>query len=109
MSEKINYIQIKTMIEVVYKGHQEEYPKNDKTLESAKKIYKKIKDFERIGEDGEVDYKQELNMAISDLFWIFDIEASELNTLTKNNIYMLHQSKLVNAIYMMNNNLERLK
>lgn len=102
-TKQINYIEIDNIINVVYKNCWDEYPKNDKSLDAALKIFKKIKDFERNGENDEVDYDVELRCAKNDLHSIFDISMEEINKLTKNNLYMEHQSKLVNAIYMMLN------
>lgn len=103
-TEQINYIQIDNMIDVVYKDCREEYPKNDKSLEAAKKIYKKIKDFERTGENNEIDYKMELSLAKDDLRYIFDMPIEEINKMSKNNLYLTHQSKWVNTVYIMLNN-----
>lgn len=104
MSEQTNYIYIDTMINVVYKNCWDEYPKNDKSLNAALKIYKKIKDFERnAGKNDEADYDMELRYAKEDLFLVFGMSMVKINKLSKNNLYMLHQSKLVNAIYKMLN------
>lgn len=102
-TEQTNYIEIDNMINVVYKNCWDEYPKNDKSLDAALKIFKKIKDFERIGENDEADYDMELRYAKNDLHFVFDMSMEEINKLTKNNLYMMHQSKMVNAIYMMLN------
>lgn len=102
-TEQTNYIQIDTMINVVYKNCWDEYPKNDKSLDAALKIFKKIKDFERNSKNGEVNYEMELRYAKDDLHFVFDMSMEEINKLTKNNLYMMHQAKLVNAIYIMLN------
>lgn len=102
-TEQVNYIEIDNMINVVYKNCWDEYPKNDKSLDAALKIFKKIKDFERIGEKYGVDNNMELRYAKDDLHFVFDMSMGEINKLTKNNLYMMHQSKMVNAIYMMLN------
>ena len=63
----------------------------DKSLESAKKIFKKIKEFDR-----KVDNNIELKHAKDDLENIFEVNTKGM---TKNKIFLEHQSKMVNSIY----------
>ena len=63
----------------------------DKSLESAKKIFKKIKEF-----DKKVDNNIELKHAKDDLENIFEVNTKGM---TKNKIFLEHQSKMVNSIY----------
>lgn len=63
----------------------------DKSLESAKKIFKKIKEFDR-----KVDNITELKYAKDDLENIFEVNTKGM---TKNKIFLEHQSKMINSIY----------
>lgn len=63
----------------------------DKSLESAKKIFKKIKEFDR-----KVDNIIELKHAKDDLENIFEVNTKGM---TKNKIFLEHQSKMINSIY----------
>ena len=63
----------------------------DKSLESAKKIFKKIKEFDR-----KIDNNTELKHAKDDLENIFEVNTKGM---TKNKIFLEHQSKMVNSIY----------
>lgn len=63
----------------------------DKSLESAKKIFKKIKEF-----DKKVDNNIELKHAKDDLENIFEVNTKGM---TKNKIFLEHQSKMINSIY----------
>lgn len=63
----------------------------DKSLESAKKIFKKIKEFDR-----KIDNSTELKHAKDDLENIFEVNTKGM---TKNKIFLEHQSKMVNSIY----------
>lgn len=63
----------------------------DKSLESAKKIFKKIKESDR-----KVDNKEELKHAKDDLENIFEVNTKGM---TKNKIFLEHQSKMINSIY----------
>lgn len=67
----------------------------DKTpsIKNALELFKKIKEVEK-------STGKELEEAKYDLTEIFCVKAEELKRLTKNNIYMLHQSMMVNQIYM---------
>lgn len=105
MRTDINYKELKKKIQWAYDSFEEKCPQ-DNSLDTALKIFKVIKAFERFNGDDEVDYKRELMEAKMDLKLIFDIPVAELNKMTKNNIYMLHQSQMVNAIFMMLNNEE---
>ena len=71
------------------------------SIENAMDLFKKIKKHEQYNPDGERDYKQELEDAKTDLVLLFGVKSSELAGLTKNKIYMLHQSMMVNTIYAM--------
>lgn len=63
----------------------------DKSLESAKKIFKKIKEFDR-----KIDNSTELKHAKDDLENIFEVNTKGM---TKNKIFLEHQSKMINSIY----------
>lgn len=80
-----------------YKGNLEEYSKiaNEKTIDSAIKVFKKIKNYETFNND-RIDRLYELNNAKKDLKEIFDIDTK---CMTKNQIFLKHQSCLINAIY----------
>lgn len=78
----------------------------DKSIDNALKIYRTIKEYERKlyhmnGIEEAPKYEKELNEAKSDLVDIFGFDISEIKKMTKNNIYLNHQSKLVNSIYIM--------
>ena len=62
----------------------------DKSLESAKKIFKKIKESDR-----KVDNNIELKHAKDDLENIFEVNTKGM---TKNKIFLEHQSKMINSI-----------
>ena len=78
---------------VAYGGYLNLYSQDakDKSLESAKKIFKKIKEF-----DKKVDNNIELQHAKDDLENIFEIDTKGM---TKNKIFLEHQSKMINSIY----------
>lgn len=78
---------------VAYDGDLNLYSQDakDKSLESAKKIFKKIKEF-----DKKVDNNIELQHAKDDLENIFEINTKGM---TKNKIFLEHQSKMINSIY----------
>lgn len=69
----------------------EDYDKTP-TIQNALNLYKEIK---------KVEKQNELNEAKCDLEMIFGVKKEELRKLTKNQLYMLHQSNMVNAIYFM--------
>ena len=71
----------------------------EKSIDSALKIYKEIKKSYRINEKGEVDYAHEFTETKSDLLLIFDIDYRQIKDSSKNNLYLLHQSLMVNSIY----------
>lgn len=62
------------------------------TIENSLELFKEIKKVEKTTD--------ELKEAKYDLETIFCVPATELKKLTKNRIYMLHQSMMVNQIYM---------
>lgn len=64
---------------------------SNKSLESAKKIYSKIKEYEKRN-----GVKAELQEAKDDLLNIFGIDVKGM---TKNQIYLKHQSEMINTIY----------
>lgn len=78
---------------VAYGGDLNLYSQDakDKSIESAKKIFKKIKEF-----DKKVDNNIELQHAKDDLENIFEINTKGM---TKNKIFLEHQSKMINSIY----------
>lgn len=71
----------------------------DPTIQSALSIFKMIKKMERPICNDEVDYKKELLNAKEDLENIFDVSKDDLKYLSKNNLYLKHQSMMVNSIY----------
>ena len=93
---------LQSRITFSYKENVKDIPK-EPTIQSALSIFKKIKECERLDDKGEVDYKKELLEAKKDLEFIFNIPIKEINAKTKNNLYMEHQSLMVNAIYIMLN------
>lgn len=80
-----------------YNGNLEEYSKiaNEKTIKSAMAIFKQIKNYEVFSGD-KIDRQKEINMAKKDLKEIFDIDTK---CMSKNQIFLKHQSCLINAIY----------
>lgn len=62
------------------------------TIENSLEIFKNIKKVERT--------TNELEEAKYDLEIVFGLPKAEFKNLTKNKIYMLHQSMMVNQIYM---------
>ena len=60
------------------------------TIANALELFKGIK---------KVEKENELNEAKCDLEMIFGVSKEELKGLSKNQLYMLHQSSMVNAIY----------
>lgn len=68
-------------------------------IANAMELFKQIKKCERTNPDGEKDYRGELLLAQGDLMLIFGVEPRDFRKLTKNQLYMFHQSKMVNAIY----------
>ena len=78
---------------VAYDGNLKLYSQdvNDKSLESAKKIFKKIKEFDR-----RIDNNMEFKHAKDDLENIFDIDTKGM---TKNKVFLEHQSQMINSIY----------
>ena len=99
----IDFRLLKDRISVAYHSCWDKYPKDDKPIDSALKIFKKIKELERYNGGFKVDYQNELREAKLDLVEIFGMTYDELKKIRKNNLYLTHQSKMVNAIYIMNN------
>jgi hypothetical protein len=62
------------------------------TIANALELFKGIK---------KVEKENELNEAKCDLEMIFGVKKEDLKGLSKNQLYMLHQSNMVNAIYFM--------
>lgn len=96
METKVNILKLK--IKVAYCGLDNKIPKTP-TIDTALKIFKKIKELERFNGGLTVDYENELREAKLDLSEIFGMTYEELKVLSKNNLYMKHQSLMVNAIY----------
>lgn len=76
----------------------------DKSIDNSLKIYRTIKEYERKhyhinGIEEAPDYEKELNEAKSDLVDIFGFSISEIKKMTKNNLYLNHQSMWVNTLY----------
>ena len=96
---RTDYNKLKEKLQFVYAGRMDEFPKG-KSIETAIKVYKDVKKYEKTDGDGEVDYNRELLEAKYDLQIIFNIN---FKGLTKNNIYLTHQSMWVNSVYIMLN------
>lgn len=96
---KTDYEKLKEKLQFVYQDKMEEFPKG-KTIETAIQVYKDVKKYEKTNGDGEKDYDRELLEAKYDLQIIFDVN---FKGLTKNNIYLTHQSMWVNSVYIMLN------
>lgn len=93
---KANILKLK--IKVAYCNRDDKIPKTP-TIDTALEIFKEIKKMDRAVMGGGVDYKKELYSAKEDLDLIFQIPEGEIKKMTKNNLYMQHQSLMVNAIY----------
>lgn len=102
-----NYKLLKAKIHLVYSTEKASVLNTeDKSIENALKIYRTIKEYERkychVNDIEEApNYEKELNEAKSDLVDIFGFSIAEIKEMTKNNLYLNHQSKLVNSIYIM--------
>ncbi len=96
---RTDYNKLKEKLQFVYNGKMDKLPKG-KSIETAIEIFKQVKKYEKTDEDGKIDYKKELLEAKYDLQRIFD---TNFKNLTKNNIYLTHQSAWVNSIYIMLN------
>lgn len=96
---RTDYNKLKEKLQFVYDGRMDEFPEG-KSIETAIKIFKDIKKYEKIDSAGKVDYKRELLEAKYDLQIIFD---TNFIGLSKNNIYLTHQSMWVNSLYIMLN------
>ena len=96
METKVNILKLK--IKIAYCERDNKIPKTP-TIDTALKIFREIKKMDRAVIGGEVDYKKELFSAKEDLELIFQIPKEEIQQMTKNNLYMKHQSLMVNAIY----------
>lgn len=97
---RTDYKKLNDKITLAYKGCGDKYPE-EVTIDAALKIFKKIKYLERFNGGFTVDYQNELREAKLDLVEIFGMTYEELRLLSKNNLYLTHQSKMVNAIYML--------
>lgn len=97
---RTDYNNLKEKLQFVYNGKMEKMPKG-KSIETAIEIFKDVKEYEKLDGDGNKDYERELIEAKYDLRIIFNIN---FKNLTKNNIYLAHQSAWVNSIYIMLNN-----
>lgn len=86
---------LKQKLQWVYQGKMDEFPVKP-TIENAIKVYKEVKKYERTNGDSEVDYKNELMEAKYDLQIIFN---TNFIGLSKNNLYLAHQSLWVNSVY----------
>jgi len=96
---RTDYNKLKEKLQFVYNGKMEKMPKG-KSIETAIKIFKDIKKYEKTDGDGKIDYKRELLEAKYDLQIIFNVNFIGLS---KNNIYLTHQSMWVNSLYIMLN------
>ena len=101
-----NYKLLKEKINFVYVLKNENLPKKDRFLDTALEIFNTIKDYERkhyhnINIKESPDYAKELNEAISDLVNIFGLDIKEVKKMTKNSIYLKHQSLWVNSTYIL--------
>lgn len=95
----IDYDLLEGKIRLAYEKKGEQVPEG-KSLEVALKIFKAIKEMDRMGENGEVSYKKELMAAKMDLSMIFGVSNEEINSMSKNRLYMDYQARMVNAIFM---------
>lgn len=87
------YNQYKKKLEtIIEKANGKDYDKTP-TIKNALELFKGIKKMEK-------NTNKELEEAKKDLIEIFLVNPEDLKRLTKNNIYMLHQSMMVNQIYM---------
>lgn len=96
---RTDYNKLKQQLYFVYNGEMDKMPKG-KSIETAIKIYQDVKKYEKLNENGEIDYAKELQEAKYDLQIIFGIN---FKNITKNNIYLTHQSMWVNSLYKMLN------
>ena len=83
----INSELLKAKLFFIYKDKKEAMVGS--SLENAIKIFKEVKHFERIDNSGKVNYEKELLEAKTDLISIFGISPKGL---TKNEIFLKHQS-----------------
>lgn len=90
-----DYKLLENKIKFIYKDKRIKLPK-EKSLDSAIKIFKELKQFEKFDRNGKVDYEKELLEAKYDLRVIFGID---IKGLSKNELYMTHQSMWVNTLY----------
>lgn len=98
----VNNNLLRTRINLAYCNRGEKIPK-EATIGSALAIFKEIKKMERFAfyGDAKLMRKQELSSAKEDLEFIFGIKPEEIKSLTKNNLYLKHQSLMVNSIYIL--------
>lgn len=85
-------------IDIAYLIDDKDYER-DATIENALDIFKQIKKIDKFNPDGERDLNGEFSQAEHDLKFIFGINHFQYKNLTKNQFYLFHQSKMVNAIY----------
>lgn len=90
---KIKEANLANKIFVAFDGNIAAYASivSDKSLESAKKVFEKVKKYEKRN-----GVKAELQEAKDDLENIFGIDVKGM---TKNKIFLEHQSKMINTIY----------
>lgn len=88
---RTDYNKLKEKLQFVYDGKMEKFPEG-KTIEDAIEIFKEVKKYEKL--------QGELLEAKYDLQIIFD---TNFKGMTKNSIYLTHQSMWVNSIYIMLN------
>lgn len=106
MKKNYDYKRIIDKVYRAYEDYMDEYPKpipeeDYNELDMALAMFRKVKEYERLDSFNKVDYKMEESMAKYDLYVIFGIDQEKILKMTKNNLYMLHQSLWVNTLYEM--------
>jgi len=99
---RTDYNKLKEKLQFVYNGKMEKMPKG-KSIETAIEIFKDVKKYEIFNGGDKVDYENELREAKFDLVEIFGMTYEELKGMSRYNIYLTHQSRWVNSIYVMLN------
>ena len=98
MITRKQYEELFKVVLTSYTNDIREFSKIDfksKSVDVAMKIFKHVK-FNESHKGSKIDRKQELELAKRDLQEIFGEDTKKM---TKNQIYMMHQSKMVNTIY----------
>ena len=88
---------LQAKLNLVYNGKKESYLL-EPTIENAMKIYKDVKKYERLDENGNVDYKKEVKEEKYDFEFIFNNKKLWF-TSSPNKLHLAHQSLWVNSVY----------